>query len=322
MAVTDLPSPDDLPSPRVGPDYAMLLNAARQYRSGAVALLARPVLSAARAVIFDNATRIAVGAAALGLQAALLASLGRSKFIMPMLMVVVASGFSSIAGFAFSPVTQMFLAPFPFDPVWLVQMLMICSIATQSFAIVSLWREMAWRRLPIYLAGGMLGAPVGVWLLLRLNLLGFHIVIGSLLVAYGGYVLFKRPMVLSRAPRIVDPVIGFLGGITGGVAAFPGAAITIWCGLQGLDKSRQRGTYQPYILAMQLIGLATIALARTPGHGGATGSAVGYVTALLFVPATLIGSWLGLRAFRRISDRGFEKCTASLLVLAGWLMLV
>ncbi len=37
--------------------------------------------------------------------------------------------------------------------------------------------------------------------------------------------------------------------ITGGLAGFPGAFVTIWCGLKGWDKAHQRGVYQPFILS-------------------------------------------------------------------------
>lgn len=53
---------------------------------------------------------------------------------------------------------------------------------------------------------------------------------------------------------------GFVGGITGGLAGFPGAFVTIWCDWRGWDKRRQRGVYQPFILAMQSFTLAAIHL--------------------------------------------------------------
>jgi len=34
--------------------------------------------------------------------------------------------------------------------------------------------------------------------------------------------------------------------------------VTIWCSMRGWDKLRQRATYQPYILAMQLLTIACL----------------------------------------------------------------
>ena len=59
---------------------------------------------------------------------------------------------------------------------------------------------------------------------------------------------------------MADALAGALGGITGPLAAFPGAGVTIWCGMRGWDKVEQRAVYQPYILIMQLIGVSTLYL--------------------------------------------------------------
>jgi len=59
---------------------------------------------------------------------------------------------------------------------------------------------------------------------------------------------------------------GAAGGITGGLAAFPGAFVTVWCGLKGWTKSHRRGVYQPFILAMQILAVAVIAMIpKAPG---------------------------------------------------------
>jgi uncharacterized membrane protein YfcA len=39
--------------------------------------------------------------------------------------------------------------------------------------------------------------------------------------------------------------------------------------------------------------------------------------ALAFVPAALLGAWLGLRIFKRLSDRQFELAVNVLLILSG-----
>jgi uncharacterized membrane protein YfcA len=106
---------------------------------------------------------------------------------------------------------------------------------------------------------------------------------------------------------------GFLGGLTGGLAGFPGAFVTIWCGLKGWSKVRRRGVYQPFILAMQPVTLLTIYLMLLSSVAS-TQSDLG---ALAFVPAALLGAWLGLRVFKRLSDRQFDLAVNALLMLSG-----
>jgi uncharacterized membrane protein YfcA len=115
-----------------------------------------------------------------------------------------------------------------------------------------------------------------------------------------------------RTGRLADACAGFLGGLTGGLAAFSGTFVTIWCGLKGWDKARQRGVYQPFILGMQPITLAVIYLMRP----SATSMQLDWTT-LAFVPAALLGAWLGLRIFKRLPDRQFELAVNLLLVVSG-----
>jgi uncharacterized membrane protein YfcA len=110
-----------------------------------------------------------------------------------------------------------------------------------------------------------------------------------------------------------DGAVGFLGGLTGGLAAFPGAFVTIWCGLKGWDKARQRGVYQPFILTMQPISLGFIYLMR-PSSLNTTQLDL---KTLAFVPAALLGAWFGLRIFKRLSDRQFEIAVNGLLIVSG-----
>jgi uncharacterized protein len=164
-----------------------------------------------------------------------------------------------------------------------------------------------------FLVGGIIGVPVGVYLLLHLQSGAYRDVIGALLIAYGVYLLLRNPALKLRTGPLSDACAGFLGGLTGGLAGFPGASVTIWCGLKGWDKARQRGVYQPFILGMQPIALIVIALMR-PASASAT--QLDWKT-LMFIPAALLGAWFGLRIFKRLSDRQFELAVNALLIVSG-----
>jgi uncharacterized membrane protein YfcA len=117
----------------------------------------------------------------------------------------------------------------------------------------------------------------------------------------------------------VDACVGFLGGITGGLAGFPGATVTIWCGMRGWDKRRQRGIYQPFILLMQVLALLLIQIMR-PSVTRSVGPSL--VPLVEFVPVALLGTWFGLAIFRRLSDRTFTLAVNLLLLASGFGLLV
>ena len=59
--------------------------------------------------------------------------------------------------------------------------------------------------------------------------------------------LFRSTPRVTKGGPLADLAVGALGGITGPLAAFPGAFLTIWCGMRGWDKVAQRSIYQPDI---------------------------------------------------------------------------
>ena len=230
-----------------------------------------------------------------------------------LIAVFVASTISSIAGFAFSALCGALLFHLMDSPVYAVQVMITCSIAIQLLSVATLWRSIDWSSLPMFLVGGVIGVPAGVYLLLHLQTSAYRDVIGVLLIAYGGYLLLRKPVSKLRTGPLSDACAGFLGGLTGGLAGFPGASVTIWCGLKGWDKVRQRAVYQPFILSMQPVALIVIALMR-PASASAT--QLDWKT-LAFIPAALLGAWFGLRIFQRLSDRQFELTVNALLIVSG-----
>jgi hypothetical protein len=243
----------------------------------------------------------------------MLSAQGHGKTAAALVAVLLASTASSIAGFAFSALCGALLFHLMESHVDAVQVMLICSITIQLFSVAALWRSIDWRSLPIFLIGGVLGVPAGVYLLLHLPTDTYRDAIGGLLIAYGGYLVLRLPIRSLRRGRLADACAGFLGGLTGGLAAFPGAFVTIWCGFKDWDKARQRGVYQPFILGMQLVTLVAIYIMRPTSS---TTAQLDWST-LAFVPAALLGAWFGLRIFSRLSDRQFEIAVNALLVVAG-----
>jgi len=259
---------------------------------------------------------IIIGTLGLGFviaEAAMLSLHGQTRAAVALTAILIASAAASIAGFAFSAMCGALLFHLMDSPVYVVQVMIVCSIAMQSFSVAALWQTLDWRSLPVFLVGGVLGVPAGAWLLLHLSTGVYRDVIGVLLVAYGCYMLMRWPTRTLRAGALADAGAGFLGGFTGGLAGFPGAFVTIWCGHKGWDKARQRGVYQPFILCMQPVGLIAIHLLQPVSS---TAAQLDW-NALAFVPAALLGTWFGLRIFRRLSDRQFQMAVNLLLVIAG-----
>jgi uncharacterized protein len=298
-----------------GMHETMLLAVARQQRAeylrtmgaGMLQFLKRPRVMFVAIVVAVASAALVVG------YATLLSRIGVPASAVALFAVLLASTLSSIAGFAFSAICGVMLLQLINDPVQVVEIMMVCSIAIQSLSVAVLWRDIAWRDVLTFVVGGAFGLPIGVGLLLHLGQFGFKEAIGGLLTCYAAYVLFQRPLSIKSCGNVADVCAGFLGGITGGLAGFPGAAVTIWCGMKGWDKRRQRGVYQPFILVMQILALMLIHFMRAT-------TARSYsldLELVQYVPAALLGTWFGLSIFGRMSDRAFALTVNVLLLVSG-----
>ncbi|WP_162501398.1 sulfite exporter TauE/SafE family protein [Methylobacterium crusticola] len=230
-----------------------------------------------------------------------------------LIAMALASAVSSIAGFAFSAICGAIVFHLATDQVQLVEAMILCSVANQTLMVWAIRRDVDWRTVSTFLLGGLAGLPLGVWLLLNVARASYVHGLGIFLIAYGGFMLVRRPVVIRRQPVALDVASGFLGGITGGALGFPGAFVTIWCSFKGWSKSRQRAVFQPFILIMQVAALLAITLVHASPGGNPGSDWAG----LLCVPGSLIGTALGMEVYRRLSDAHFSMMINILLIVSG-----
>jgi len=226
-------------------------------------------------------------------------------------IILIAATVSSTVGFAFSAIAGAMILHYVPNGVEAVQTMMTASIGIQAYSVAGLWRSIQWSRCAPFILGGVAALPAGIVLLLHLEPRVYALAIGAALAAYGLYMLLRRPIVLKGGERrTADVLVGALGGITGPLAALPGTWLTIWCGLRGWDKVTQRAVYQPYILVMQLLGLGALALVK-PQHGALFGAHLAYA-----LPG-LAGAVIGLRFFKWMTDRQFQRAIYIALIASG-----
>ncbi|MFO1303201.1 MAG: sulfite exporter TauE/SafE family protein [Burkholderiales bacterium] len=216
---------------------------------------------------------------------------------------------ASLVGFAFAALAGSAFAYLHLDPVHAVHTLVVCSIATQLYAVWKLRAAILWRPLLPMVAAGALTVPLGVWILRHADSAAYALGLGAFLCAYGSYAATRRAQRALPGNRAVDAIAGALGGLTGGLAGLPGPSVTIWLSLRGLDKLQQRAAYQPFILVMQVVTFACL-------HVQGTGPAPS-LEDVRFVPFALVGGIAGYALFQRMTHRQFHAVTSVLLVASG-----
>ena len=216
---------------------------------------------------------------------------------------------SSIAGFAFAALAGSALAYLGIDRVHAVQMMVVCSIATQLYAVWKIRASIRWGSLWPMILAGSITVPLGVWLLVHVDGPVYAAGLGAFVACYALYILLRRGASIVRGNAWHDAVAGALGGVAGGLAGFPGSFVTIWCSMRGWDKLQQRAVYQPYILAMQIVAIVCLRW-QAPTDGD-------IAQALVFVPFALLGAIAGLAVFQCLTNRHFQVALSLLLVISG-----
>lgn len=224
-------------------------------------------------------------------------------------IVLAGASISSIAGFAFAGIAGALLFHVTQDKLYTLQVILVASVALQSYSVWKLRHAIEPRRLIPYFAGGMATIVPGVYLFLSLRGSIHLLSLGLFLVAYAAFMLM-RPNVRFRQDSLLGQITsGALGGITGATAAFPGAFVTIWCSGQGWDKERQRAIYQPFILGMQVLTLAAFAFVQ-PWNAPR-------LELLQYAVPAVIGAFVGLRVFYYLNNTQFHRVIGAFLLVSG-----
>jgi uncharacterized protein len=178
-------------------------------------------------------------------------------------------------------------------------------------AIRQLWPRLDLRQAGPMVAGGVLGVPLGVWLLPLVDAASFRLGVGVLLCLYcPALLLLRRIPHMRGGGRAADVAVGVVGGAMGGLAGLSGPAPVLWSALRGWDKDRQRATVQSFLLVAQLAALVGFGLA------GMLGPRVLHLAAWT-IPCVLLPSWLGTRAYARLGGEAFRRLVLLLLLATG-----
>lgn len=204
------------------------------------------------------------------------------------------------------------------DPISAVALVSLMSVVTGMqglWEIRAAMRRNVARRLRFVLPG-LAGVPLGILLLAHIESETLKIMVGTLLIVYGGFFTFRTNLPkFERLTPALDSGVGLAGGIMGGMAGLSGALPLIWCSMRPWPKAETRAVLQPFNVAV--LGATTVALWWRGSYTTTT------VTAFLIaLPASLLAAQIGLTVFRRISDNTFRRLLIGLSLLLGLGILV
>jgi len=217
---------------------------------------------------------------------------------------------NGLTGFG-AGITALGLWLYVISPSVASSLAIICATASQLQTFPMIRRTIQWERALPLIVPGIIGVPIGTLLLAQIEPKYFKIGIGCFLIAYSAYVLTRqREMKSVWGGRIADGLVGFGGGVLGGLAGLSGVLPVVWTDFRGWTKEQRRGVVQAFNLSILTIALASHAVS------GLLTRQVALVT-VVALPATIAGAWLGYLIYRRITDRSYQRAVMVLLFLSG-----
>jgi uncharacterized protein len=217
---------------------------------------------------------------------------------------------NGLTGFG-TAITAMGIWLYAIPPTIAASVAIICSVVSQTQTLHLIWRSIRWDRLLPFVLPGVVGVPIGTFLLPHIDPRLFKLGIGSFLVLYSAYVLARRGEIGSGwGGKAADGVAGFGGGVLGGLTGLSGVLPVVWTDVRGWTKEQRRSVVQTFNMAILSLALVSHAL---------TGLLTRQVAfdALVALPATIAGAWLGAFIYRRLADRGYQRVVMMLLFVSG-----
>lgn len=173
--------------------------------------------------------------------------------------------------------------------------------------------RIAWRELLKLLPFTVIGVAAGLYLFVSLSQATLRVLLGGFVIVYALYSLLGRGagrLERRLAPFIIAPVSALAGLVATLFGGMAGPIYVIYLNMVGLDKSAFRVT-----IATILFVLAAMRIAGYIGIG-----VFDKATLLVFLsalPVMAVGMFLGNRIHARVSERGFTRFVAAVLIASG-----
>jgi uncharacterized membrane protein YfcA len=216
---------------------------------------------------------------------------------------------AGLSGFAFGLVAASIWL-YILTPLQTATLIVAFGLLVQGYSVWKLKHALDWGKLWPFLAGAVIGVPVGISILGWANPAHLKAGIGVFLVLYSLYALLRPKMAAVAGGAAADAGVGFLNGVLGGITGLAGILVTIWCGLRGWPKDRQRTIFQP-------VAVATFAMSAVWLGVKGVVSADTIRMFLFGLPVLLAGTWLGMKLYGRLDEATFRRVVLILLLVSG-----
>ncbi len=190
----------------------------------------------------------------------------------------------------------------------------LIGITTQFIMLLRYRRALNIRAVARLAGASILGIPIGVFLLKTVDVDVITAVLGSVIIIYALYSLFRL-----RLPALSHPSwaygFGFIGGILSGAFNTSGPAIVIYATCRRWSPTEFKGNLQGFFLLNSIMTLTTHTL---------SGNYTPFVfqNYLWALPGIALGFLVGFSLDKKINPAQFQKIVLLLLLFLGFRLIL
>jgi len=202
------------------------------------------------------------------------------------------------------------------DPREALVLAVFCGLCGQMFSGVAVRQTLPLRPFLPFIVCGLVGVPIGTWLLPHIDALSLKRLVGALLAIGCPLMMFAPRLLRIRGGgEVVDGIAGFTGGVIGGASGFTGIAPALWSTARAYDKQQQRALLHRFNLATLAVVLTMLVW-----RGVVTAPMLPHLG--VAAVASIVPLFAGARLYRRLSDVQFRRVVLGMLAFAGIAILV
>ncbi len=195
------------------------------------------------------------------------------------------------------------------EPKSVVVIDLLLGLLSNVFVVATSLRSVRWRWLTPMLVGVVLGIPLGVFTISVISPSALKVMIGVVVLVFAVPLAlgFTRPF---RREKPVAGLAGFAGGFLASSTSLGGPPVVLFMHNQDWRKEAIHPSLAACFLLTtsgSLVGLLISGLVRLPT----------VLTAASLAPALLVGTAVGIVAFRRINERVFRLLSVVIIFGAG-----
>ncbi len=223
--------------------------------------------------------------------------------------ILLASLVQGITGFGFALIAVPLLSLFIPELRNITPIIVIYSFLTNIIIFYKTKQYIDFKKILPLIIFGIIATPLGTYILLYINVNTLKVIVGTIIVITA-LAMLKNYKIKINKQNISYGVVGLLSGFLNGSTGLSGPPVVLFLTNQNTDKDVFRANLTLYGIATNVFAIILFI------SEGIINTSVLNFTAL-YLPALIIGTFLGINASSKINEALFKTLTIYLISFLG-----